>query len=123
MADYTLRKRAEAEAARIDEEWGSLNWLTSQAIGNAQGVTLGRVQIKPGYSNPRHTHFNCEEALYMLQGRLEHTMGDEVLILEAGDTLVVRAGLVHGARNIGADEVDMIVAYSSGVRDFVVEGE
>ena len=121
MVDYTLRRRTEAEITRIDEDWGSLNWLASRAIGNADGVTLGRVSIKTGYSNPRHTHFNCEEVLYMLRGKLEHTMGDDVLILEAGDTLVVRAGLVHGARNVGDEDVDMMVAYSSGVRDFVVE--
>jgi quercetin dioxygenase-like cupin family protein len=119
--DYSVRQKAEAAINRIDEEWGSLNWLASQAIGNAQGVTLGRVIIKPGYSNPTHTHFNGEEVLYLLQGRLEHTMGEDTVILEAGDTLVVDAGLPHGATNVGEVDADLIVAYSTGDRDFVVE--
>ena len=119
--DYHLRTAQEAADKRIDEAWGSLNWLASQAIGNAQGVTVGRVVIKRGCSNPRHSHHNCEEVLHLLQGKLEHTMGDDTIILKAGDTLVVRASVPHSAVSIGDDDADMIVAYSSGVRDFVPE--
>ena len=118
---YSFRAAREAEATRIDEEWGSLNWLASQAIGNATGVTVGRVIIKSGYSNPRHSHHNCEEVLFLLSGRLEHTMGDDSVILEAGDTLVVAADLPHSATSIGDEDADMIVAYSSGDRDFIPE--
>jgi quercetin dioxygenase-like cupin family protein len=50
---------------------------------------VGRVIIQPGRSNPRHSHTTCEEVLYLLRGRLRHTVGDEVVILEAGDTLTV----------------------------------
>ncbi len=61
---------------------------------------------------------NCEEALYLLTGRLEHFVGAESVLLEAGDTLVVPAGRPHHARCIGDEAADMIVAYSSGSRDF-----
>jgi quercetin dioxygenase-like cupin family protein len=117
-----VRTALEATEGRIDEDWGSLCWLASQAIANAQGLTLGRVVIKPGRSNPRHTHPNCEEALYLLQGRLEHSLGDEKVILEAGDTIVLDAGIPHDARNVGDVDADMIVVYSSGVRGFELEG-
>ena len=118
---YTLRTAGEANAARIDEEWGSLNWLASAAIGNADGVTAGRVIIKRGQSNPRHSHATCEEVLYLLRGRLRHYMGDEVVILEAGDTLTVPPYVAHYAVSIGDEDADMIVAYSSGERDFRLE--
>jgi quercetin dioxygenase-like cupin family protein len=118
---YSLRTAREADAERIDEEWGSLNWLASKAIGNADGVTVGRVVIKPGQSNPRHSHSTCEEVLYLLSGRLKHWIGDRSVILESGDTLTVPANAAHYAINIGDDDADMIVAYSSGIRDFVVE--
>ena len=119
--DYTLRTASQAQAARIDEPWGSLNWLASVAIGNAQGVTLGHVVIHPGQANPRHLHTTCEEVLYLLRGRLRHSMGDETVILEAGDTLTVAAHVTHDAVNIGDEDAEMIVAYSSGERDFVPE--
>ena len=116
-----VRPASEAAAHRIVEDWGSLVWLASQKIGNAKGLTLGRVVIKAGTSNPKHSHPNCEEALYLLQGRLEHTIGDESVTLEAGDTIVLDAGIPHNAASIGDEDADMIVAYSSGVRGFQPE--
>ena len=71
-----------------------------------------------GRSNPRHSHDNCEEVLYLLQGKLRHTMGTEAVDMGAGDTLVVPAGVMHNGVNIGDTDVDMMVAYSSGVRGF-----
>jgi quercetin dioxygenase-like cupin family protein len=111
----------EAEAARREEGWGSLTWLANRQIGNAAGLTLGRVVIKRGQSNPRHAHLTCEEALYLLCGRLTHTIGDKAVVLEAGDTLTIPAGVFHNAVSIGEEDADMIVVYSSGERDFVLE--
>ncbi len=119
---YLVRAASEADAHRIVEDWGSLNWLASAQIGNAEGVTVGRVIIKPGRSNPRHRHSTCEEVLYLLSGRLQHWVGDVSVILEAGDTLTVPAYTAHYAVNIGGEDADMIVAYSSGQRDFHLEG-
>jgi quercetin dioxygenase-like cupin family protein len=118
---YTVRTAAEAEEERILEKWGSLNWLASAQIGNAEGVTVGRVTIRQGRANPRHSHSTCEEVLYLLSGRLEHWIGDACVILQAGDTLTVPANMVHYAVNVGDGDADMIVAYSSGERDFHLE--
>ena len=117
----SLFPAGDAQARRVDEPWGSLLWLASRQIGNAQGLTLGRVVIKRGRSNPRHRHVSCEEALYLLRGRLEHTVGDRSVTLEAGDTLAIPAGVFHNATSIGEEDADMIVAYSSGARDFELE--
>jgi quercetin dioxygenase-like cupin family protein len=118
---YSLRTFKEVEKTRVVQEWGTLSWLAGKKIGNAQGVTVGRVIIKRGQSNPRHSHSNCEEVLYLLTGRLEHSMGENTMLLEAGDTLVVGAGVPHSAVSVGETDADMIVAYSSGNRDFVPE--
>ena len=119
--NMAVRVAAAAAAARIDEDWGSLTWLASQKLGNAEGLTLGRVVIKAGKSNPRHSHSTCEEVLYLLGGRIEHTVGDASVVLEAGDTLTVGPNVVHNAVNIGDEDADMIVVYSSGNRDFHLE--
>jgi len=115
------RTASEAEADQINQDWGSLCWLASAKIGNTEGLTFGRVTIKQGESNPRHGHFNCEEVLYLLRGRLEHTVGDESTTLEPGDTLVIPPGVFHNAVSVGDEDADMIVAYDSGVRDFQKE--
>ncbi len=116
--NYSVFRAADADSARIEESWGSLCWLAGRRVGNAQGLTLGRVVIKAGMSNPPHRHPNCEEALYLLRGRLRHFVGAEEVVLEAGDTLVVGAGMSHHAVNVGDEDADMIVAYSEGERGF-----
>ena len=118
---HAVRTAGQAETARIAEDWGSLNWLAGKQIGNAEGVTVGRVIIKPGHTNPRHSHTTCEEVLYLLSGKLEHQIGDQWVTLEAGDTLTVPANVAHYAVSVGDVDADMIVAYSSGVRDFIPE--
>lgn len=120
--NYSVYSSCEALGRRIEADWGNIVWLADGRIGNASGLTLGRVLIKTGRSNPRHAHENCEEALYLLSGRLEHSAGDETVILEPGDTLVVAAGVFHNAASCGDEDADMIVAYSSPKRDFVKEG-
>ena len=117
----SVRTAAEADASRIDEPWGSLCWLASQPLGNAEGLTVGRVVIKAGMPNPRHRHANCEEVLCLLRGTLEHTVGGATVVLRAGDTLTVDAGIPHNATCIGDEDADMIVAYSAGARDFQPE--
>lgn len=108
---------------RQETGWGSLEWLASRGIGNAQGLTLGRVIIKKGQSNPRHGHNACEEVLYLLAGRLEHTIGDETVVVEAGETIAIPPGVFHNAVSVGDVDADMIVAYSAGDRDFELEDE
>lgn len=119
--DANVTTAAETESRALVEPWGSLRWLASRKLGNAQGLTLGRVLIRKGFSNPRHAHALCEEALYLLRGRLEHTAGAEKVVLAAGDTLVIPAGVFHNATALGDEDADMVIAYSSGVRDFVTE--
>ena len=64
-----LRTKDESDRKRITEDWGSLTWLASAEISDSD-LTVGRVVIKPGQSNPRHCHDNCEEVLYLLHGSL-----------------------------------------------------
>ena len=112
------------KAAAIDpivEDWGSLTWLANCQIANVQDMTLGRVVIKCGQSNPRHCHPDYEEVLYLLTGCPEYSLGDKTSILEAGDVLAIPAGVFHHADSVGDVDADTIVAYSAGERGFVLE--
>lgn len=119
--EFKIFSASDAAGKRVEEKWGSLTWLGSPQIGNLQDMTVGRVVIKKGHSNPRHAHGNCEELLYLLQGRLEHTMGREKVILNPGDTLTVSRGVFHNALNVGEEDAEMMVCYSAGTRDFQLE--
>jgi quercetin dioxygenase-like cupin family protein len=117
----TLITQLQARRGQITEPWGSLCWTANHSLAALAGLTLGRVTLSPGHCNPRHSHPNCDEVLYVLSGTLEHSVRDAVFVLRAGDTLVIPAGVPHQARNIGAEIADTIVAYSSGQREFKLE--
>lgn len=121
--NHVLIRADQSQTSAKNESWGSLTWLAGQSVSGTQELTLGRVVILRGQSNPRHSHSNCLEALYLLHGRLEHQVGDQTVTLEAGDTLIVPAGCPHCARSIGQEDADMIVVYSSGQRNFKLESE
>ena len=121
MNHGTVIRRAEAEQQAIVEAWGSLRWTATEELTHTPGLTLGRVTLQPGAANPRHSHPNCDEVLYVLHGRLQHETGGQITILEVGDTLAIPAGVPHQAVNIGHEEADTIVAYSSGRREFKLE--
>lgn len=116
---WVYRSQAEANEQRIVEDWGSLTWLSGGELTGSD-ITVGRVIIKAGRSNPRHLHANCTEVLTMLAGVLEHTIGDDTVVTKTGDTIIVPPGVAHVARNIGDGDADMIVAYPSGLRGFEV---
>lgn len=117
----SYRGREVAEANLIEKDWGYLNWLASKELTGTEDITVGRVMIKKGMSNPRHCHPNCLEVLYLLEGSLEHTIGDEKVALEAGDTIIIPDGIMHNALNVGNRDAEMIVTYSSGERQFSVD--
>jgi quercetin dioxygenase-like cupin family protein len=113
-----LFTRAEAEQKRVEQEWGSLTWLASKEMTQSEDITVGRVVIKKGKSNPRHLHGNCSEVIHLQKGRLRHFVGQEFVLMEPGDTLIVPAAVDHHAVSIGDEDAVMIVVYPTGQRHF-----
>jgi quercetin dioxygenase-like cupin family protein len=113
--------RAE-ECERVDADWGTLTWYASGQLGNSDEMTVGRCVIKPGCSNPSHSHPNCSEVLVVSEGRIAHAIedGDEVEMGE-GDVITIPPEVPHNARNIGESAAVLLVAFSSADRE--AEGE
>jgi quercetin dioxygenase-like cupin family protein len=105
----------------ISEDWGSLSWLASKPLGNAEGLTVGRATIKPGQTNPRHRHPKSEEVLYLLKGRINHTLDDKTITMSAGDVITIAPGVFHNASCIGSEDAEMVIVYSQGTRGFELE--
>jgi quercetin dioxygenase-like cupin family protein len=103
-------------------DWGSLQWLVSASNKASDKMTLGRVTFKPGQSNPSHYHPNCEEVLFVVSGKIEHTLSEGgTVLLEAGDCIVLPPGGPHRAKNVGSEEAVVVVAFSSAHRETVGE--
>lgn len=101
----------------LELPWGRIVWLVSRSLNNSTTMTFGRVTIKAGQANPRHRHPNCDEILHLLSGRLEHTLGDQRHIMEAGDTISIPTGVLHNARALGDTDAEMTIAFSSADRE------
>ncbi|UPG94733.1 cupin domain-containing protein [Luteibacter aegosomatissinici] len=70
-----------------------------------------RVDFDPGKSVPNHKHPG-EEIIYVIEGTIEYDVaGKAPLTLKAGDVLVVPAGVVHSAKNVGKDNAAELGTY------------
>ncbi|MBV9844647.1 MAG: cupin domain-containing protein [Kutzneria sp.] len=96
-------------------------WMVSGRLGNSGVMTVGRCYITPGKANPRHYHPNCDEVLHVLQGTIEHSIGDDRMAMTAGDTISIPSGTLHNARNTGRDEAIFVIAFSAADRQTVLE--
>ena len=106
---------------RQEFDWGVIEWFASGPMGNSRTMTFGKVMIKSGSENPRHGHPNCEEILHLLSGKIEHTVGDESVVMNPGDTISIPIDVVHNAKSIGEEDAVMIISFSSADRK--AEGE
>jgi quercetin dioxygenase-like cupin family protein len=102
--------------------WGSIRWLMNAKLDPEAEMTLGVVHIDANRANTVHRHPNSAEYLYVLEGTLEHRVGDRWTALEPGDTLRIPKGTVHGART-GASPCRVLVVYDTGTRQMVPVAE
>lgn len=123
MFDVTDKVVRGDEGRHESFDWGEIQWLDSGELTGAEGLTVGRVTVREGESNAEHYHPNCEEALYLLAGELEHTLGPDSVRLEPGDLLHVPLGERHRATSVGAGDAVAVVAYDTGDREVRFTGD
>lgn len=107
-----------ADALQFD--WGNIQWLVSGEHFAGANITFGYVEIEAGCKNPRHYHPNSDEVLYLLQGELDHSVGDEVYRLVPGMAIFIPINVEHDARNTSDQTARMVVAYPTGDRQAVM---
>jgi quercetin dioxygenase-like cupin family protein len=104
---------------QVKYPWGWIRWLMSSQLDPQSQMTLGIVYINAGQANPLHVHPNCEELIYVLSGSCEHRIGEQTVVLKAGDVLRIPMGVPHAARTSQQGPVRAVVVYSSGERQMV----
>lgn len=118
IEDYVCREAG----GRTDAfEWGTITWLDGDGLTAGDGLTFGRVTFDPGAGNAAHSHPNCEEALYLLSGELDHALAGERTVLEPGDLLHIPRGEAHQATNPGPGEAVALIAYDTADRQVSFE--
>jgi quercetin dioxygenase-like cupin family protein len=67
---------------------------------------FAEVVLEPGFPGPPlHFHERLHETIYVLEGELTMTLGDEVTVLSPGAFASIPPGVIHTFRNDGAQPV------------------
>ena len=112
----------EGEVPREAYPWGDIHWLVSKKANGARRLTLGHTVVAPGGRNALHAHPNCEEALYVVAGEIEHVVeGMPNLPMKAGEAILIPPRVKHQAINVGREPARLVVAFSTAERETVVE--
>ena len=106
------------EGTRVEMPWGYLRFFTGRGAHPSE-TTMGLCIINPGQANPLHYHPNCEETIYVIKGRCEHLYGQHTVILEPGQTILIPRNVVHQARALGDEPLELMIVFSSGEREAI----
>ena len=80
------------------EPFGIFPGVSLHAVGGEQ-VLLCRVSYEPGTAVRRHAHEHTEQAMVIVDGEVEVTIGEETRTLGAGDVCVMNRGVEHELRS------------------------
>jgi uncharacterized RmlC-like cupin family protein len=113
--------------------WNGIQYqqgLSAKNVGSTN-LSINMATVPPGAIAYAHIHDGFEVMLFILQGRVRHTYGENLsneVINQAGDFIYIKPGVPHEVFNIGdepliafvarstADEWDKIVNYPSKYR-------
>ncbi len=117
-----------AKAPAFKNEFGSITRMDSGDLAVLQRMSLRRLVLSPRGVREPHWHANANELGYCLRGSHlvtiagSHSAYDSFTI-GAGQMFFVPSGALHHIENVGADEGEIILAFSSErVEDFGLSG-
>jgi quercetin dioxygenase-like cupin family protein len=111
---------ADAPTVEAVGAWGSSVWLANKTL-TGSSISVLRLLLHPRHSGRKHRHANADEVLYLIRGQVRVHAGDETQELQPGDSLSTPAGLVHQIGNMGSDDAEMTISYSTGEREYAAE--
>ena len=90
------------EEMRVERyPWGPHDWLCRPDLVDSDDLLMVRVEVPRTEGIPFHRHPGMEEIIYILQGKAEQWVGEEVRELKAGEVAHIPADTVHATFNAG----------------------
>lgn len=96
-----------------------MQWLMDDKVDERAAVSLAKMTVAIGVTSEKHHHTNCTETIHVLDGQIEQSIGSKTQILSAGETCLIPRSTPHQTRNVGDKPAIMMIAYSSGTRDYI----
>lgn len=102
--------------ANTQQELWFLDTRVSFPVSSADGSDLSVMsQWAPaGHSPPLHLHRDEDEVFHLLEGRVSFRIGDELLGVESGATVLAPKGLPHTFRVESAEGARLLVVTAQG---------
>jgi quercetin dioxygenase-like cupin family protein len=119
VPEIEAQVRRDVGAAAGSTDFGSVQWAVRAGDPEGAELTVGLATFDAGKSNVEHIHPNCEEVVFVLEGAVEHTLGDQRTILRTGDLIVVPRNVPHRLLNRTDAPVRAYIVFSSPDRAFV----
>ncbi|HXO07046.1 MAG TPA: cupin domain-containing protein [Solirubrobacteraceae bacterium] len=110
MAGYTIQTLEEVPDAFGGEYPGSMRFMTG-CLSNEQIAFTHRVMPANtgGKGSYGHRHKTQEEIYYVVSGRLEFKLGDEVIDVGRGTAVRVAPATLRSVHNEGPDDAELII--------------
>ncbi|GIW26630.1 cupin domain-containing protein [Meiothermus sp.] len=99
-------------------QWNGIQYLQGMSAKNvgSTGLSINVATVPPGAIAYAHIHVGFEVMLFVLQGKVKHTFGENLeheVINQAGDFIYIKPGVPHEVFNIGEEELVVFVARST----------
>jgi quercetin dioxygenase-like cupin family protein len=104
--------------------WGPGDMYRFLVTGEETGGAYFAMEaiVPAGGGPPPHIHRNEDETLYVVEGRVDIRLGDELVTAGPGDFVNVPRGRVHNFHNPGPDPMRMILTFTpAGIEKFFEE--
>lgn len=89
--------------------------MSAKNVGST-GLSMNVATVPPGAIAYAHIHDGFEVMLFLLQGKVKHTFGENLeheVYNEAGDFIYIKPGVPHEVFNVGDEELRVVVARSA----------
>lgn len=96
----------------VQQPWAGVSskGVVRKEVG-AERLTVNEITLAPGAAIPLHIHPTHEEAIVIVEGQIEATLGDAVQRISGGHTVLAPTGVQHMLRNVGTTPARILAIF------------
>ncbi len=79
---------------------------------SVKNQSFAEATLEPGQHSALHRHLQAEEIYHFLSGNGEMLLGDDMLLVEPGDTVCIPPETPHALKNLGENEMRVVCCCS-----------